>query len=71
MFLKTKSYYPYQQVRIVDILFETNIFENHEYMCFEIFVYLIMIWTCLRNRKYDELWFEIYLYLIFLYSKIL
>ena len=71
MFLGTKSYGSCQRVRIVDILFETNIFENHEYMCFEIFLDLIIIWNCWRNIKYDEHQFEIFLYLIYLYSRIL
>ena len=71
MFLGTKSYGSCQWVRIVDILFETNIFENHEYMCFKIFLDLIIIWNCWRNIKYDEHRFEIYLYLIYLYSRIL
>ena len=35
-------------------------------MCFKIFVDLIMIWNCLRNRKYDEHQFEIYLYILFI-----
>ena len=35
-------------------------------MCFKIFVNLIMIWNCLRNRKYDEYLFEIYLYILFI-----
>ena len=71
MFLGTKSYGPCQQVRIVEILFETKNFENHEYKCFETFVNLIMICNCLSNRRYIKHWFEIYLYLIYLYSRIL
>ena len=67
MFLGTKSYDPYQRVRIVEILLETNIFENHEYLCFKTFMDLIIIWNCLRNKKYDEYRFEIYLYVIYLY----
>ena len=35
-------------------------------MCFKIFVDLIMIWNCLRNKKYDEHQLEIYLYILFI-----
>ena len=33
-------------------------------MCFKIFVDFIMIWDCLRNKKYDEHLSEIYILFI-------
>ena len=51
MYLGTKSYDPCQRVRIVEILLETNIFENHEYLCFKTFMDLIIIWNFLKTRN--------------------